>query len=112
MDALGPTVFGSSAIILAAGLLAIRGLRHRLLRDSTSTHFAVALLANLVLFVAQPMLAGSITAYEAPTPVRIVVDLALSQILLACLAWWFFALQERALVLWGVDLTEEMRQDH
>jgi hypothetical protein len=34
MDALGPTAFGSSAIILAAGLLLVRSLRHRLLRDS------------------------------------------------------------------------------
>ncbi|HUG09592.1 MAG TPA: hypothetical protein VMM36_01190 [Opitutaceae bacterium] len=112
MDALGPTAFGSSSIILAAGLLVLRALKNRLLRDSMSTHFAVALLANLVLFVAQPILSGSMTAYEAPTPTRIFVDLVFSQLLLTCLAWWFFTLQERALVLWGVNLSEEMRQDH
>lgn len=112
MDSLAPTAFGSSAVMLAAALLMIRALRHRLMRESMSTHLAVALLANLLLFVAQPMFAGSISAYAAPTPVRIAVDLVSSQLLLTALAWWFFSLQERALVLWGVNLTEEMRQDH
>ena len=43
---------------------------------------------------------------------RVIVDLVLSQLVLCALARWFFALQERALVLWGVDLSEELRQDH
>lgn len=112
MDATGPTAFGSSAFILAAALLAVRALRHRLMRESMSTHFAVALLANLLLFVAQPLFAGTTAAYAVPTVLRVVVDLLLSQVVLCALAWWFFALQERALVLWGVDLSEESRQDH
>jgi hypothetical protein len=112
MDATGPTAFGSSAIILAAALLVVRALRHRLLREHLSTHLAVALLANLLLFFAQPLFAGTTTAYIAPTPMRVVVDLLLSQLILSALAWWFFALQERALVLWGVNLSEELRQDH
>ncbi|HEY5551577.1 MAG TPA: hypothetical protein VIK52_06805 [Opitutaceae bacterium] len=112
MDALGPAAFGSSAILLAAALLALRAIRHRLMRESMSTHFAVALLANLLLFVAQPILGGSISAYATSTPSRIVVDLLLSQVAVIALAWWFFALQGRALVLWGVNLSEEMRQDH
>lgn len=112
MDALGPAAFGTSAAILAAALLVLRTLRHRLMREAMSTHIAVALLANLLLFVAQPMFAGSISAYAAPTPTRIVVDLVFSQLVLTALALWFFALQQRALVLWGVNLSEEMRQDH
>jgi rod shape-determining protein MreD len=112
MDATGPTAFGSSSIILAAALLAVRTLRHRLLREHFSTHLAVALLANLLLFFAQPLFSATAAAYAAPTLMRVVVDLLLSQIVLCVLACWFFALQERALVLWGVNLTEELRQDH
>lgn len=111
-DATGPMAFGSTAIILAAALLVVRALRHRLLREHLSTHLAVALLANLLLFFAQPLFSGSTAAYAAPTPMRVVVDLLLSQLVLCMLAWWFFALQERALVLWGVNLSEELRQDH
>jgi rod shape-determining protein MreD len=112
MDALTPAMFGSHAIVLAAALLVVRAFRHRLMRESLSTHFAVALLANLLLFLAQPLFAGSIDAYATPSVLRVVVDLLLSQLALCALAWWFFVLQERALVLWGVNLSEELRQDH
>ncbi len=109
MDALGPTAFGANAVLLMAGLLVLHSIRHRLVRDGATAHVVVALLANLVIFVTQPMLGGGLFAYAAPTPGRIVMDLLLSQIVLAAAALWFFAIQERALVLWGVNLTEELR---
>lgn len=109
LDALGPTAFGANAAILSAGLLILHAIRHRLVREGAVAHLVVALLANLVIFVTQPMFAGGLSAYATPTPLRIVMDLFLSQLVLAAAALWFFALQERALVLWGVDLTEELR---
>jgi len=110
MDALGPTAFGSSAALLTAGLLFLHAVRHRLARDSMSVHIIVALSTNVVIFVTQPMFVGALVAYATPTSLRVIVDLLFSQLILAALAWWFFALQERALVLWGVNLAEELRQ--
>ena len=112
VDAFTPTAFGATSVILATGLLALRTFRQRIVHDSFSTHLAVGLVANLIFFVVQPFLVRGVPAYETPTIMRILVDLVLSQALVAALAWWFFALQERALVLWGVNLAEESRELH
>ena len=110
IDALNPVAFGSSALLLAAGLLTVHALRQRLVQDSFATHLLVAVSMNLVLFVAEPFSTTGIPAFRTPTLMRILVDLLLSQALVVVLAWWFFALQERALVLWGVNLAEESRE--
>lgn len=110
IDALNPTAFGASAVMLSLSLLVLHAIRQRLARDSMGVHLAVALAMNLVLFVAQPAFAGTLSAYETSTPFRIVVDLVASQAVLAAISWWFFALQERALVLLGVNLAEELRE--
>ena len=110
MDAMTPAVFGANAALLSAGLLILHSIRHRLIREGAIARVVVALLANLVIFMTQPIFVGSLAAFAAPTPARIVVDLLLSQVVLSAMALWFFALQERALVLWGVDLGEELRQ--
>lgn len=110
IDSLNDTAFGSTAVLFATCHLVLRAIRHRLARDSVPTHLAIALLANLALFFAQPLFSGSDLPHASPTVLRVVVDLLFSQVVLIALAWWFFALQERALVLWGVNLAEEMRQ--
>ena len=65
--------------------------------------------ANLVLFLAQPLLLGAPLAGSA-TWGRVAVDLLCSQLVAGLLAPWFFALQEQALLLRGVNLTEEARE--
>lgn len=110
MDALGPTAFGSSSVILATGLLVLHAVRHRLVRGSVSVHVATAVLANVAIFAAQPLFAGNLSDLATATPMRIITDLLLSQVAVIAVARWFLALQERALVLWGVDLVEELRQ--
>ena len=66
-----------------------------------------ALLANLVLFFAQPLLVPG--ALAGATASRVLVDLLCSQIAVVVLGPWFFALQEQALLLRGVNLAEEAR---
>ena len=63
----------------------------------------VALLVNLALFLALSFaLVGRGPAPGAVWP-RLILDLACSQVFLAIIAPWFFALQARSLVLTGVD---------
>ena len=112
IDATTPAAFGSTSAMLVIGLLILRAFRQRLVRDSFVTHLAAGLGMNLVLFIAQPFFAGGIQAYDTPTISRVLVDMIASQVVVAALAWWFFALQERALVLWGVNLSEESRELH
>lgn len=112
LDSLGPTAFGASSALLVAGLLILHAIRHRLAREGATAHVIVALLTNLVIFVTQPMFSGGLSAYAASTVLRVLTDLVSSQLILIVLSLWFFSLQERALVLWGVDLGEELRRQH
>lgn len=74
-------------------------LRDRLARDETLIRVTVALLANLALFLA----VSFARLADSPAPgdawLRLFFDLACSQVVLAVIAPWFFALQGRALEL-------------
>jgi rod shape-determining protein MreD len=76
-------------------------LRDRLPRDDTLARVIVALLANLALF----LLFSFIQIARSPAPAvawpRLIADLACSQVFLALVAPWFFALQLRAVSLAG-----------
>jgi len=56
----------------------------------------VALITNLILFVLITFIAIGRSSGGAISGVRILSDLVLSQILLALITPWFFALQSRA----------------
>jgi rod shape-determining protein MreD len=103
-----PVFFGSSAVLLAILFTCWHAVRLRLKRDGSPAGRR-ALLANLVLFLAQPLLLGFATA-AGTTWSRFLVDLALSEVVVALVIPWFFALQEQALLLRGVDLADEARQ--
>ena len=94
-----PGLFGTHTLLFAAGQLTVFHLRDRVPRDDTIGRIAVALLLNLALF-----LVFSFTQIgHSPAPgsawPRLLIDLFCSQVLLALVAPWFFALQARALVL-------------
>ncbi len=108
-DAARPVPFGSSALLLALLLTVWHAIRSRLPRGGVAPAIIGALLANLVLFFAQPLLLGGAVAGSA-TLGRILVDFGASQLALVLLGPWFFALQEQALLLMGVNLAEEARQ--
>ena len=109
VDAARPVPFGSTALLLAALFTCWHAVRSRLPRDGAAPVVVGALVANLVLFLAQPLLLGATLAGGA-TWGRVVVDLLCSQLVVGLLAPWFFALQEQALLLRGVNLTEEARE--
>ena len=109
IDAGRPVPFGASALLLATFFTAWHSVRSRLPRDGAVPPIAGALVANLILFLAQPLLLGHDLAAGA-TLGRVLVDLALSELAVVLLGTWFFALQEQALLLRGVDLAAEARQ--
>lgn len=90
--------FGTEALLFLALHLLIRRLRDRLPYEDTVGQVAIAWLANACLFLALSI--GR--AHRAPLPsaywTRCGADLVLSQIVLALIAPWFFALQEASLV--------------
>ena len=98
-DAGAGTSFGLHAVLfgLAHGLLF--NFRGRLDRDVTVVQLVVALLVNLALFLGLSL--TQISALPAPGAawLRLLWDLLWSQLALALLAPWFFAVQRRALQL-------------
>ena len=107
LDAARPVPFGSSALLLTALFTGWHAVRARLPRTGTAPAVVGAVLANLVIFLAQPLLIPG--ALAATTASRVAVDLFGSQVAVVLLGPWFFALQEQALLLRGVNLGEEAR---
>jgi hypothetical protein len=98
-DASTPVWFGTHLLLFAATHAVVFHLRNRLPRDDTIACVIVALLANLGIFLLFSF--SQIGASPAPAVAwsRLMVDLVCSQIFLALVAPWFFALQARALVV-------------
>jgi len=98
-DATTPVWFGTHLLLFAAAHAVLFHLRNRLPRDDTVARVIAALLANLAIF----LLLSFTQIGVSPTPgaawMRLFTDLVCSQIFLALIAPWFFALQTRALVL-------------
>jgi rod shape-determining protein MreD len=102
-DATSPVAFGTHACLFAAAHATLHHLRDRLPREDTVGQVVIVLLVNLGLF-----LGFSLTQiHAAPVPSqawgRLLVDLVCSQVFLAFITPWFFALQARALVLARVE---------
>jgi hypothetical protein len=78
-------------------------LRDRIPRDQTLVRVTVALFANFGIF----LLFSFVHIGRSPAPAvawpRLIVDLLCSQVFLALIAPWFFALQHRALVLARIE---------
>ena len=98
-DASTPVAFGTHALLFAAAHVVIFNLRDRVPRDETAGRVIIALLANLALFLVFSFLQiGRLPLPSAAWP-RIICDLICSQIFIAVVAPWFFALQAGALDL-------------
>lgn len=102
-DATEPVRFGTHLLLFAAAHAVVFNIRDRLPREETVARVIVALLINLALFLALSFaLVG-----RGPSPgdiwPRLILDLVCSQLFLALVAPWFFALQFRTLVLARVE---------
>jgi len=110
IDAVEPVPLGTHLLLFAAVHVVIFHLRTRFPREETVTGVVTALFANLALFLALSMLMLNDHPAPATAWFRLLVDLACSQMLVAALAPWFFALQLRALELGRVNLADEYRR--
>ncbi len=102
-DADAPVRLGTHLLLFAAAHAVVGNIRDRVPRDETVARVIVALLVNLALFLALSfVLIGRGPAPAAVWP-RVFLDLAASQVFIALVAPWFFALQARTLVLARVE---------
>lgn len=109
IDAVEPVPFGTHLLLFAAVHVVIFHLRTRFPREETILGVVTALFANLALFLALSVLLLNDHPASATAWPRLLVDLFCSQVLVAALAPWFFALQQRALELARVNLADEFR---
>jgi hypothetical protein len=91
--------FGTHALLFAFALAVIHSVRDRMARDETLIRLAVALVANLGLFLAFSFIRVAGSPAPSATWLRLFLDLLCSQLLIGLLGPWFFALQHRALGL-------------
>lgn len=104
-DANTPVAFGTHMLLFATTHVFLSRLREKVARDDTLGRVIVTILANLVLFlvfafaqmIRQPAAGGAWP--------RVLADLICSQVFLAVVTPWFFALQTRALVLVRAERT-------
>ncbi len=98
-DANAPVAFGTHVLLFAAAHLTVFHIRDRVPRDDNIAAIIVVLLTNLALFLVFSF--GQIHGSPAPAAVwpRLIADLVCSQVFLALVTPWFFALQARTLVL-------------
>ncbi|HWA09630.1 MAG TPA: hypothetical protein VG838_09290 [Opitutaceae bacterium] len=98
-DATAPVRFGTFTFLFVLAHAVIFNLRDRLPREETVVRVLVALIANLALF----LLVSFAGIGDDPVPSaawgRLFFDLVCSQVAIALIGPWFFALQGRALVL-------------
>lgn len=107
LDANSPLPFGLFAFLLSTAHLVIVRLRNRFAVGQALLGTIVALITNLILYV----LVSFVVLAQAPdapfSGARLLADLVLSQALIALIAPWFFALQEKALLIARVSLHDE-----
>lgn len=104
VDASTPLPFGLIAFLFAISHLVIVRIRSRFASTEALPGTVVALITNLILFV----IVSSVVLARAPhapfSGLRLLTDLLASQLFIALVAPWFFALQERSLSIARVGL--------
>ncbi len=98
-DAHAPVAFGLHALLFAAAHLALFRIRDRVPRGDNVSAIVVVLLTNLALFLMFSFTQISASPVPAAIWPRLIADLVCSQVFLAVITPWFFALQAGALKL-------------
>jgi len=98
-DAAAPLAFGTHAALFATAHAVVFSVRERLQRDAALVRVTVALVVNLVFFLALSAARLRLVPAGAAAWPRMLSDLLWSQAAVALAAPWFFALQGRTLEL-------------
>ncbi|HXA14906.1 MAG TPA: hypothetical protein VNW23_07240 [Opitutaceae bacterium] len=109
-DAAAPVRFGTHAFLFATAHTLIFSVRGRLPRDETLVSLFFALLANLGIFIALSLLLLARSPLPFGSWPRLLSNLLCSQVFLALVAPWFFALQARTFSLAGFELRNTSRR--
>lgn len=107
VDAGSPVPFGTHAFLFGIAQLVLVRLRHRFAADETMVAVTVALLTNLALLLVLAFFRLGNAPDASSTGLRLLMDLVISQSVLALLGPWYFALQLRALEYAGAGLRLE-----
>ena len=110
LDAGEPVSFGTQGFLFLAAHAVIFTVRARAPRDATIVGVMIALLANLGLFLVLSFLRLDPTLKAEQAWMRIFADLLVSQVVLALIAPWFFAVQTRFLEANGTNLRDFSRR--
>ncbi|HVS52798.1 MAG TPA: hypothetical protein VHD62_10620 [Opitutaceae bacterium] len=86
-------------LLFAAAHATLYHIRDRVPRDDTTSRVVIAVLANLALFLVFSPIEMSVHSTPSSAWPRLLHDLVWSQVFLAVIAPWFFALQTHALAL-------------
>ncbi|GAB5560280.1 MAG: hypothetical protein SynsKO_19270 [Synoicihabitans sp.] len=104
LDAWSPLPFGTHALLFGAAQIIIGRLRMRLATREPTIELIVALIANLILFVAMTFIVIGRSGGGSFSGFRLLAELAVSQVVIALILPWYFALQSR-----GCDLLLNFR---
>jgi len=99
LDAWSPLAFGTNGLLLGLAHVVIFQIRNRIETTEATVGVLVALISNLALFTVISMLALGSAGGTPVSGLRLLTDLVVSQVSLALMAPWFFALQARGLEL-------------
>jgi cell shape-determining protein MreD len=102
-DANAPIAFGTHVMLFGLTHVLICRLRGRIPRDDTVSRVVIAVLTNLAVFLALSLSRMAHSPVIAANWPRLLWDLICSQVLITLIGPWFFALQERALVVARVE---------
>ena len=97
LDATTPVAFGTQGFLFLAAHAVVFTLRARAPRGEVAVGVVVSLVANLGLFLALGFLRIDAAAESTGAWMRTFADLLFSQVVLALIAPWFFAIQQRML---------------
>ena len=96
-DAASPVPFGTHALLFAAAHALLFHLRARFPRDDAAVQLWAALAVNLAFYIVLSYITVARTPARALALPRLLADLAWSELVVAAIAPWFFALQARTL---------------
>jgi rod shape-determining protein MreD len=99
IDAVEPVPFGTSLLLLGLTYATLVYGRHRFPREGAVFGIIVALFCNLFLFIALSFLLVGANPRPGEAWLRIFADLLFSQLVLALITPWFWALQAQAMGL-------------